>query len=126
MRAFAITVLALVFLDELAAMAAFGVWGWQAGGDLRWLLVVVAPLIAMSVWFLLASPKARYGGGVVRPVAKVAVFGVASLVLWSVGEPGWALALLLGSALVNALAQTPPVLRLLEELETQDGRRSSR
>ena len=30
------TVLALVFVDELLAMAAFGIWGWQH--DPRWLL----------------------------------------------------------------------------------------
>ncbi|GGO88030.1 hypothetical protein GCM10011584_14070 [Nocardioides phosphati] len=125
MRAFALTVLALVFLDELAAMAAFGVWGWQVGGDLRWLLAVLAPLGAMLTWFFLASPKARYGGGLVRPVAKVIVFGLASVALWSVGEHGWAAALLVGSVVVNTLAQTPPVLRVLRELETQDARRTT-
>jgi len=125
MRAFAATVLALVFLDELAVMAAYGVWSWRAGGDLRWLLVVLAPLVAMLVWFLFASPKARHGGGLVRPVVKVLVFGLGSAALWVVGEPGWAIALLVGSVVVNGLAQTPPVLLLLRELEAQDGRRSS-
>ena len=42
MAAFAWAVLTLVFADELAAMAAFGVWGWQVGTP-RWLLVVLLP-----------------------------------------------------------------------------------
>lgn len=125
MRAYALTVLALVFVDELAVMAAYAAWGWQAGGAGRWLLVVLAPLVAMLVWFLFASPKARYGGGLVRPVVKVIVFGLGTAALWSVGEPGWAVALLVGSVVVNGLAQTPPVLRVLRELEAQDVRRSS-
>src|SRR6476620_7901363 len=103
-------VLALVFVDELLAMAAFGVWGWQASP--RWLLVWLLPLLAMAAWFLLASPKARYGGPVARPVTKVVVFGLASLALWSAGRPGWALALLVFSVVVNGLAQLPGVRAL--------------
>lgn len=125
MRGFALTVLLLVFLDELAVMAAFGAWGWHTDGGLRWLLVVLAPVAAMLVWFFFASPKARYGGRLVRPVVKVIVFGLGSTALWSIGAHGWALALLLGSLVVNALAQTPPVLGVLHELEAQAGRRSS-
>ena len=104
------TVLSLVFLDELLAMAAFGVWGWDHSP--RWLLVWLLPLAAMTVWFLLASPKARYGGTVARPVAKVVVFGLASLALWDAGHPGWALALLVFSVVVNALAQVPAIAAL--------------
>jgi len=105
-------VLALVFLDELLAMAAFGVWGWQASP--RWLLVWLLPLLAMAVWFFLASPKAKYGGPVVRPVAKVLVFGLASLALWDAGHPAWAIALLVFSVVVNGLAQLPGVRALTE------------
>jgi hypothetical protein len=74
--------------------------------------VWLAPLIALAAWFLLASPKARYGGPVVRPVTKVLVFGLASLALWSAGHPAWALALLVFSVVVNALAQLPGVRAL--------------
>jgi hypothetical protein len=101
-------VLALVFVDELLAMAALGVWGWQVGSP-RWLLVVLLPLVAMAVWWLFASPKARYGGAVRRPVAKVVVFGTASWALWDAGHPAWAVALLVLSAVVNGLALLPPV-----------------
>ncbi|MEU6133758.1 YrdB family protein [Nocardioides sp. NPDC047086] len=102
--------LTLVFLDELLAMAAFGVWGWQH--DPRWLLVWLLPLVAMFVWWAFASPKAPRGGPVVRPVAKVIVFGLASLALWEAGRPEWALALLVFSVVVNGLAQLPAISRL--------------
>jgi hypothetical protein len=105
---FAWGVLTLVFVDELLAMAAFGVWGWQVGTP-RWLLVVILPLLAMIAWGLFASPKARFGGGLRRPVAKAIVFGLASLALWDAGHHGWAIALLLFSFAVNAVAQVPRI-----------------
>ncbi len=108
--------LGLVFLDELLAMAAFGVWGWQSSP--AWLLVWLLPLLAMTVWFLLASPKARYGGPVGRPVAKVLVFGLASLALWDAGHTGWALALLVFSVVVNAVAQLPSIQALVSDAES--------
>lgn len=109
MKGFGWTVLGLVFLDELLAMTAFGVWGWQVSSGLRWVLVWLLPLVAMSTWFLLASPKARYGGTVARPVAKVVVFGLASLALWDAGHPAWAVALLVFSVVVNGLAMIPAI-----------------
>lgn len=103
-------VLALVFLDELLAIAAFGVWGWQQSS--AWLLVWLLPLVAMTAWFLFASPKATYGGRVRRPLVKVLVFGLASLALWDAGHPAWAIALLVFSAAVNALAMIPTIAAL--------------
>ena len=110
---FAWFVLALVFLDELLAMAAFGVWGWQVGTP-RALLVVVLPLLAMTVWWLFASPKAPYGARGRREIAKVLVFGLASLALWDAGHHGWAVAFLVFSVAVNALALLPGVRRTAE------------
>ena len=97
------TVLTLVFVDELLAVAAFGVWGWTASP--RWLLVWLLPLLAMVAWYLLASPKAPYGGRVVRPVVKVLVFGLASP--GAVGRRTSRVggALLAFSLVVNGLAQ---------------------
>ena len=43
------------------------------------------------------------------------VFGSASLGLWQAGQPGWALALLVFSVVVNALALLPFVRRLVPE-----------
>lgn len=101
------SVLALVFLDELLAMAAFGIWGWDRSP--RWLLVWLLPLLAMTVWYFLASPKAPYGGTLVRPLAKLVVFGLASLALWDAGHEDGAVGLLVFSVVVNGLAQLPGV-----------------
>lgn len=101
-------VLALVFVDELLAMAAFGVWGWQVGSP-RALLVVVLPLAAMTAWWLFASPKARYGDHGAREVVKVLVLGLASLALWYAGHQGWSLALLAFSLVVNGTAVHPRI-----------------
>jgi hypothetical protein len=114
MRAFAWAVLALVFVDELAAMAALGVWGWQVGTP-RWLLVVLLPLAAMTAWWLFASPQARYGSGGRRELVKVLVFGLASLALWDAGHPGWAGALLAFSVVVNGLARLPAVRAVADQ-----------
>lgn len=107
------SVLALVFVDELLAVAAFGVWGRHH--DPRWLLVWLLPLLAMTAWFLFASPKARYGGPVVRPVVKVVVFGLACLALADAGHEDWAIALLVFSVVVNGLALLPSIRVLVEE-----------
>ncbi|KRC52943.1 MULTISPECIES: DUF2568 domain-containing protein [unclassified Nocardioides] len=107
------SVMALVFVDELLAVAAFGVWGGHH--DPQWLLVWLLPLVAMTVWFLFASPKARYGGTVVRPVAKVVVFGLACVALADAGHGDWALALLVFSVVVNGLALLPSIRVLVEE-----------
>ncbi|MEO7350502.1 MAG: DUF2568 domain-containing protein [Marmoricola sp.] len=109
MVAFGWTVLALVFLDELMAMVAAGVWGHHAGGIL---LALLMPVLTALVWFFFASPKARFGGGVVRPVVKVVVFTLASAGLWAAGDPGWAVALFVFSAIVNGLAQLPSIQAL--------------
>ncbi len=113
MVGFAWAVLALVFLDELAAMAAFGVWGWQVGSP-RALLVVVLPLAAMTVWWLFASPRARYGDHGRREVAKVVVFGLASVALWDAGHHDAAVALLVFSVVVNAVALHPLIREVAE------------
>jgi hypothetical protein len=103
-------VLTLVFVDEVAAAVAAGVWGAYAGG---WPLAALAPVVVVAVWWAFASPRARYGGPVVRPVVKVLVFGLASLGLWLARHHGWAVALLGFSIVVNGLAQLPFVRRLV-------------
>ena len=103
------TVLALVFLDELLAMAAAAVWGGHAGGVL---LAVLMPLVVVVVWWLFASPKAPRGGPLVRPVVKGLVFTLTSLGLWAAGHPVGALALFVFSVVVNGLAQLPAIRAL--------------
>lgn len=116
------SVLVLVFVDELLAMAAFGVWGWEH--DPRWLLVWLLPVIAAVVWGMFASPKATRGGPVTRLVVKVIVFGLASLALLDAGHPGWALALLVLTVVVNAVAQVPAISRLATEMPRPDSVRT--
>jgi hypothetical protein len=106
------TVLALVFVDELLAVAAFGVWGWD--NDPRWLLVWLLPAVAMAAWFFFASPKAAYGGTLVRPVVKLIVFGLACLALADAGHQDWAGMLLAFSVVVNGLALLPSIRVLTE------------
>jgi hypothetical protein len=105
------TVLTLVFLDELLAVAALGVVGW--GTSAAWLLVWLLPLAAVALWALFASPRARFGSAGRRPAATVVVFGAAVAGLWAVGHPGWAVALLVFSVAVNAAAELPGVRRLV-------------
>lgn len=106
-------VLMLVFVDDLAAMAAFGVWGWQVGTP-GWLLVVLLPLLA-GAWSLFASPKARFGPGGRRELVKVLVFGLATIALWVAGHHDWAVALLVLSVVVNGLAAMPRVAEVARQ-----------
>jgi hypothetical protein len=106
------TVLFFVFVDELLAVAAAAVWGNHVGN--AWLAVAMA-LLTMLVWFLFASPKARYGGAVVRPVTKVVVFALASIGLWASGHHALAVAMFVFSAVVNGLAQLPSVKVLVQD-----------
>jgi hypothetical protein len=96
-------VLALVFLDELLACAAAAVVGRAMPAP--WLFVWLLPVAVVAAWWALASPKAPYGGPVVRPVVKVLVFGLASLGLWLAGHQAAAVALLVFSIVVNGVAQ---------------------
>lgn len=111
-KTFGWTVLTLVFVDELLAMAAFGVWGYHVGGPVRLLLAIVLPIAVMAIWWAFASPKAPYGGPAVRYVVIGTVFCLASLALWHAEHPGWALALFTFSVVVNGLALLPPVRAL--------------
>lgn len=106
------TVLFLVFVDELLAIAAAATWGNHAGNV--WLAIAMAALTVL-VWFLFASPKARFGGPVVRPVTKVLVFSLASLGLWASGHHALAVALFAYSAVINGLAQLPSVKVLVRD-----------
>jgi len=104
----------LVFVDEVLAAVAAGVWGGHVAGAVG---AILAPIVVVAVWWAFASPKAPYSGPVVRPVVKVLVFGLASLALWAAGQHGWAVALLAFSVAINALAQLPAIRALVDEAE---------
>ena len=125
----AVVVLALVFLDELAAWAAYGVWGFSLDGPLRWVVGLGLPLVVVVLWALLASPRALYGGRGVRPVVKLLVYAGAVAALWAAGHPTWALLLAVASVLLNAAAQLPGVRATLAAQEhgrVADGRAAPR
>jgi hypothetical protein len=103
------TVLTLVFLDELLALAALAVWGNHVAGIP---LAVGAPVAWAVAWFLLAAPRARFRGRISTPAVKVVAFGLACAALWAAGHPALAVALLVCSAAVNALAQLPAIRTL--------------
>jgi hypothetical protein len=119
MAALGWSVLALVFVDELLAAASAAVWGNHAGGVLP---AIGMALLVVVVWWTFASPKAPRGGPVVRPVTKVLVFGLAGVGLWVAGQHGWAVAFLVFSVVVNALAQLPSIQALVSEAEARGGR----
>ncbi|MGN0063136.1 MAG: DUF2568 domain-containing protein [Nocardioides sp.] len=106
-------VLALVFLDEVLALVALGVAGAALGG---WPLATGAVLVGVLLWWAFASPKAPYGTPLVRPLVKVVVFGAACAGLWLAGHTTAAVALLVFSVVVNAVAAHPDVARLTEEV----------
>jgi hypothetical protein len=106
------TVLSLVFLDELLAVAAAAVWGGHVGNV--WLAIGMG-LLTVLVWALFASPKARFGGPVVRPLVKVVVFALASVGLWASGHEALAVAFLAFSVVVNGVAQLPSVRVLVQD-----------
>ena len=103
----AFVVLTLVFVSEVLALVAFGVWGWDHSP--RWLLVWALPLLGAVAWGTFASPKAPRGGPRARPIVKVLVFAAAFLAIRDVEDHSWALAFLVFSAAVNGLASTRAV-----------------
>jgi hypothetical protein len=116
-------VLTLVFVDEVLACVAAGVYGAHRGG---WLLATGLVALVVAAWWTFASPKAPLGGPVVRPVTKVLVFGLATAGLWAAGHPGWAVAFLVFSVVVNAAALHPDIQRLTGELTAPGDHRQSR
>jgi hypothetical protein len=81
--------LGLRFLLELAALAAFGYWGFQSGINpaLRWLLGLGLPLIVALLWGLLAAPAAPFRlTGLWYYLFQALVFGGAVLALWASGR----------------------------------------
>lgn len=112
MAIFGWSVLFLVFVDELLAIWAAATWGEYQGGAP---LAVLAGLAVVVVWYLFASPKAPYGGRQLRPAVKVLVFALATVGLWVSDHQTWAIAFLVFSVVVNALAQLPSIRVLLRD-----------
>jgi hypothetical protein len=94
--------LALKFVLELGALAAFAVWGASTSV----LLAVVLPVVAAVAWGLLAAPKARRRLPLpLRAPFELGVFALAALALWDAASAVWA-AVFAGVALGNAVLLT--------------------
>lgn len=112
-------ILALVFVDELLAGVAAWIYGIHAGDRL-----LAAALVTMFVaaWWTFASPRAPLAGPIARPLVKAFVFGLATVALWAAGHPDWAIAFLVFSVVINAVATHPDVERVAANAATS-GRR---
>ncbi|MEU8620677.1 YrdB family protein [Streptomyces sp. NPDC048623] len=97
----------LAFLLELAALAALAWWGWAFPDAtvLRVLLAVAAPASAATLWGLFAAPRARFPVPLPAVLAvKALVFGAATLALYALDRPAWAVAFAAVAVVNTALA----------------------
>jgi len=92
---------AVAFGLELAALAAFALWGDDVGGLA---LAVALPVLVAAVWGYALSPRARLRIPR-RPklAARVGVLLLSAVALWAAGHRGWAVALGLAILIDNAL-----------------------
>jgi uncharacterized protein DUF2568 len=81
--------LALKFLLELAAIAAFAYWGSTVGhGAVSVLVAIAAPALAVVLWGTFAAPKAEHRLAAARRIPfELAVFGLAVAALVAAGAP---------------------------------------
>lgn len=97
--------LTLAFVLELCAVAAFGYWGFQAGGSplAKWGLGIGASLLMIVVWGAFIAPKAAVAVPEwLRLVLLLLVFALASFALVATGQRSlgvW----LFGVAVVNQI-----------------------
>jgi hypothetical protein len=83
------TNLALAFLVEFVAFAAFAVWGSSLGdGAARILAAIAAPAVVVVLWAIYAAPRsARRLGPRPRLAFEVGVFGLAVAAYAAAGLP---------------------------------------
>ncbi|MED1796129.1 YrdB family protein [Brevibacillus nitrificans] len=86
--------LLIVFLSEVAAIIAYGYWGFAFPKSMavKWILGIGAPVLIIAVWSLFLSPKASFPvPHLLQLFLKLLVFGLAAAALYSVGRPKLAL-----------------------------------
>lgn len=96
-------VIAIRFLLELAALAAYAYWGAHTGKSMlpKLALGIGAPLLAAVVWGTFVAPNASLPVSVpIRLLLELAVFGLAAAALYAAGKKTLALAFVV-TALVN-------------------------
>jgi len=105
MNALKMANLALAFLLELCALAAFAWWGYHTGqGALAKIaLAIGAPLVVAVIWGLFVAPRARFPVTPFwRTLLAMAVFGAAAIALYATGQTTLAWVLLI-AAVVNRI-----------------------
>jgi hypothetical protein len=76
--------LAVKFLLELGALAAFGWWGAEVAGVGG---AIVLPLVAVVLWGMFAAPRAARRLPLrLRAPFELTVFALAALALWAAGS----------------------------------------
>jgi hypothetical protein len=110
--------LTLQFLLELAALAAYGYWGYSQGSSsvVHVALAIAVPLAAAIVWGLFGSPKGPYHlRGVWRLLLEVVFFGLAAVALIVAGH------VVLGVAFAAIVAANIALLHALGEGDVASG-----
>ncbi len=111
---------ALRFLVEMAALACWGIVGWQlTNGVARWILVVVLPVAAVTIWGTFRTPDDHSAKGhapiavpgPIRLAIELCVLLGAAIAAGLVWRP--AVAITLAAAVLLHLATTPRRIRWL-------------
>lgn len=101
MKAVRNTNLALRFALELAALAAVGWWGWDAGGPLLALAAIAAVVV---VWGAFVAPKRRIDlAAPIRLAIELGVWLAAGAALYGVGHTALAVAFVVLAVVSGAL-----------------------
>ncbi len=80
----------LAFLLELAALTAFGYWGFYGGKSVaaRWLLGIGLPVLTALLWAMFLAPRASRGVNATSGnILSLIVFGLAAAALYYTGHP---------------------------------------
>jgi len=93
------------FLCELGMLAALAIWGAHVGEGVGAIALAVGlPFAAAAIWWASVAPKARWPVPLgVRVAIELALFGAASLALWSAGYPAFAFVLALLALVTSVL-----------------------
>ncbi len=111
MKSVAWTVFTFVFVAELCAVVALGVFGWRIGQRQPWKAIVCVVFVAVAIvlWALFAAPHATYDVGWLAVAVKVLVFGAAVVGLWVVGAHKLSVAFAVAVIALHVAAKLPAI-----------------
>jgi len=99
--------LALAFALELAMLAAFAYFGFQATDHVlaRWVLAVALPVMVAGLWGAVLAPKAAHRLPMMPGILlSLGLFLLAALALYRSAQPGLAVVMAVAALLHAALA----------------------